>query len=227
MSVDDMAKAITVIKRRVDELQQFDPKAASIDQVAALERSIEETLDRLFTRGSNDYHRFADAGQLDSGPISLTPEFARAPRNTVQYLTEGKASALATLNLAIRTLQERIDDAEPASNAPASKQRQPADSESIFVVHGHDGEVKNAVARFITTLGLRPIILDEQANQGMTVIEKFEAHSNVGFAVVLLTPDDRGGLPTETPRPRARQNVVLELGFFVGALGRDRVCAIV
>jgi predicted nucleotide-binding protein len=71
-----------------------------------------------------------------------------------------------------------------------------------------------------------PVILHEQANQSRTVIEKIEAHSDVGFAVVLLTPDDEGNLGGEKPRPRARQNVLLELGYFIGKLTRSRVCTL-
>lgn len=82
------------------------------------------------------------------------------------------------------------------------------------------------MARFLAQIGLEPIILHEQANQGRTVIEKVEAHGNVGFAVVLLTPDDEGCQKGGTPQPRARQNVLLELGYFVGLLGRKHVCAL-
>jgi predicted nucleotide-binding protein len=96
----------------------------------------------------------------------------------------------------------------------------------IFVVHGHDNEAKTEVARFIERLGFQPLILYEQASKGRTIIEKFEANSDVGFAVVLLTPDDEGSKKGQPAKPRARQNVVLELGYFVGRLGRDRVCAL-
>lgn len=99
----------------------------------------------------------------------------------------------------------------------------------VFVVHGHDGEAKESVARFLEKLELDPIILHEQPNQGRTVIEKFETSSkNVAFAVVLLTPDDMGGAANEAMdlHPRARQNVILELGYFMGRLGRTRVCAL-
>lgn len=100
-------------------------------------------------------------------------------------------------------------------------------SKRIFIVHGHDGEARETVARFISTIGLEPVILHEQANRGRTVIEKVEANSDVGFAIVLLTPDDLGrsknGVELE---PRARQNVLLELGYFIAKLGRDRVCAL-
>lgn len=100
-------------------------------------------------------------------------------------------------------------------------------SEKVFIVHGHDGEARESVARFISSLGLTPIILHEQANRGRTVIEKVEAHGDVGFAVVLLTPDDLGKAKTAPElEPRARQNVLLELGYFFGRLGRENVCAL-
>ena len=99
---------------------------------------------------------------------------------------------------------------------------------SAFIVHGRDEGAKSAVARFLEKLDLQPIILDEQANRGLTIIEKFESHSDVGFAIVLLTPDDEGALRGEEKggRHRARQNVIFELGFFIGRLGRKRVCAL-
>lgn len=101
-------------------------------------------------------------------------------------------------------------------------------SKRIFIVHGHDSEPKESVARFIERLGLEPIILHEQPNSGRTVIEKFEVFADVGFAVVLLTPDDVGGSSDKQNelKARARQNVVLELGYFVGRLSRHRVCAL-
>jgi predicted nucleotide-binding protein len=75
-------------------------------------------------------------------------------------------------------------------------------------------------------LKLQAIILREQPDQGRTIIEKFEAYAGeVGFAVVLLTPDDLGGTAGEMPQSsRARQNVIFELGYFVGRLGRGRAC---
>lgn len=98
----------------------------------------------------------------------------------------------------------------------------------VFVVHGHDDGAKEAVARYLDKLELDTLVLHEQPNRGRTVIEKFEAHSDVAFAVVLFTADDVG-YPTgkaNDAKARARQNVVLELGFFMAALGRDRVCVL-
>lgn len=102
----------------------------------------------------------------------------------------------------------------------------PPFSRKIFIVHGHDDGARETVARFLERIGLEAVILHEQANQGRTIIEKVVANSDVGFAVVLLTPDDEGCVKGGTPEPRARQNVLLELGYFIGRLGRDKVCAL-
>ncbi|MBH3472057.1 MULTISPECIES: TIR domain-containing protein [Pseudomonas] len=102
----------------------------------------------------------------------------------------------------------------------------PAMSNKVFIVHGHDDGARESVARFLEKIGFEAIILHEQANRGRTVIEKVEAHGDVGFAVVLLTPDDEGRVKGGDLEPRARQNVLLELGYFIGRLGRSRVCAL-
>ncbi|HEQ1857591.1 TPA: nucleotide-binding protein [Providencia alcalifaciens] len=99
-------------------------------------------------------------------------------------------------------------------------------SKKVFIVHGHDEGSREKVARFLERIGLEAIILHEQANRGRTVIEKVIEYGNVGFAVVLLTPDDEGCVKGGMLEPRARQNVLLELGFFIGRLGRDKVCAL-
>lgn len=103
------------------------------------------------------------------------------------------------------------------------------DKSKIFIVHGHDDEVKEKVARFITKIGFEPIILHEQASGNKTIIEKIEAYSNVGFALVLYTPCDKGSMNKNSVdlRSRARQNVVFEHGYFIGKLGRNKVCALV
>jgi len=110
---------------------------------------------------------------------------------------------------------------------PSMNKTQSVDSKDIFIVHGHNDAVKFEVARFLEKLGLNTIILHEQANAGNTIIEKFESHANVGFAVILLTGDDVGKVKNAAnDSPRARQNVILEWGFFIGKLGRNRVCAL-
>ncbi|MBN3867677.1 TIR domain-containing protein [Gluconobacter kondonii] len=102
------------------------------------------------------------------------------------------------------------------------------DNKSVFIVHGRDGEARESMARFISKLGFVPVILHEQENLGKTIIEKFEEHSACGFAIVLYTACDRGGLiESEVLKHRARQNVVFEHGYLTAKLGRGRVCAVV
>lgn len=122
-----------------------------------------------------------------------------------------------------RVRRMRVDRTVPAAKTGGETQHTGSD---VFIVHGHDDSTKNEVARFVEKLGLRAIILHEQANRGRTIIEKFEDHANVGFAVVVMTPDDVGASKGQEAnlKPRARQNVILELGFFLGKLGRERVC---
>jgi predicted nucleotide-binding protein len=101
--------------------------------------------------------------------------------------------------------------------------------DQVFIVHGHDDVVKYEMASAIKELGLKPIILDEQASGGMTIIEKIEHYSDVGFAVILYTPCDFGAKIAKKIEllPRARQNVVFEHGYLIGKLKRNRVMAFV
>ena len=108
------------------------------------------------------------------------------------------------------------------------------DPKKVFIVHGHNEEMKQTVARVVTKLGLNPIILHEQANEGRTIIDKFETNAeNIQFAIILLSGDDlatsirnlEGAKDEEIKsklEKRARQNVVFEMGYFAGKLGRNR-----
>ena len=96
----------------------------------------------------------------------------------------------------------------------------------IFIVHGHDESVKLQVTRFVESLDLQAIILDEQPSKGNTIIEKIEEYADVRYAIVLYTPCDLGGKDENHITPRVRQNVLFEHGFMVGRLGRKNVCAI-
>lgn len=100
-------------------------------------------------------------------------------------------------------------------------------SNRVFVVHGHDEGARTEVASFLSDCGLEPVVLHEQANMGRHLLTKFiDEAAVVGFAVVLLTSDDMGRSASGTLQPRARQNVILELGYFIAHLGPDKVCAL-
>lgn len=98
-----------------------------------------------------------------------------------------------------------------------------------FIVHGHEVAAKERTARFLSKLGFTPIILHEQVSGGKTIIEKLEHFTDVGFGIVLYTPDDVGEAVTKKDqlRPRARQNVIFEHGLLIGKLGRDKVFPLV
>ncbi|CEA00501.1 putative nucleotide-binding protein containing TIR-like domain protein [Pseudomonas saudimassiliensis] len=101
-------------------------------------------------------------------------------------------------------------------------------SNNVFIVHGHDEQAKESSARFIEKLGLNAVILHEQANEGQTIIEKLEKHTDAAYAVVLFTPDDVGASSASPGnlQPRARQNVLVELGYMAAKIGRNRVCVL-
>lgn len=124
---------------------------------------------------------------------------------------------------------ETHDNFEPTPKIPHKELRETKKSNRIFLVHGHNNELKEQTARFLEKLGLNPIILHEKSSKGLTIIEKFEEYSDVDFAVVLLTPDDVGAAfeQKDILHKRARQNVIFELGYFIGKLGRKNVVGLV
>ena len=166
----------------------------------------------LIERGAKDPKWFLD----------LASEFYYGGGKFIESIRKITASVIIPFNRDFAIYVEQ-------QNAPtaALMRTESTDSHRVFIVHGHDEASRETVARFISALGLEPIILHEQANRGMTIVEKLEANGNVGYAVVLLTPDDLGrGKSEDEEKPRARQNVILELGYFLGRLGRERVIAI-
>jgi len=132
------------------------------------------------------------------------------------------------LRQAIADLEIVVEEEKRASSPSHTLPPPDPTSRKVFLVHGHNMAFREAVARFLDKLALEAVILDERPNEGRTVIEKFEANSDVSFAVILLTADDCGASrdPGSQPSLRARQNVILELGYFIGRIGRARVCAL-
>lgn len=130
---------------------------------------------------------------------TLTEDTSPATRLTAQALaiiTEGNhpdkfEELKATLIKALQICLEAVEyDAYGELRQAASSSNSAALSNKVFVVHGHDTELKNDVERLIHEIGLVPIVLHRQPDQGKTLIEKFEHYSDVGYAFVLLTPDD-------------------------------------
>lgn len=175
-------------------------------------------------------------------------------QNLPQYLNKLKAKTNAPLSLVLRgrsraeildiqaitpveaflkslILDINVDDyinSIPSANM-YSKQKNNTFERKAFIVHGHDVATKERTARFLEKLGFVAVILHEQVNGGKTIIEKLEHFTDVGFSIVLYTPDDVGeAIANQTNlKPRARQNVVFEHGLLIGKLGRERVFPLV
>ena len=153
------------------------------------------------------------------------------------FMREDREPSLAFIDsLCLDIKNDEYDFSREVSHqntATAEKARRaaPKISTRVFIVHGHDEALKIKAARFVEKLGFKAVILHEQVNQGHTIIEKIEAHSEVGFAIVLYTPDDAGGTQSDvtagTLKPRARQNVVFEHGYLIAKLSRARVVPLI
>jgi predicted nucleotide-binding protein len=130
---------------------------------------------------------------------------------------------------AVRALDSRLANIERRLPLAPDAPQVPQYSRKIFIVHGHDEGLKNELARFLSTLEFEPVILHEQPDRGQTIFSKLDREMrDVGFAFILLTPDDVGAVAAQRDalQPRARQNVVFEHGFFAGYLSPARVCGI-
>jgi len=154
---------------------------------------------------------------------------------TKEYGPENFSRAKETLLKALELLKEIVqEDLFQELNVEQNSSSSPAFSNRVFIVHGHDSALKTETEQFIQEIGLDPIVLHRKPDEGATVIEKFEKHSDVGYAFVLLTPDeiaytiiqDKLDDTDREKEKRARPNVIFELGFFVGRLGRNRVCCL-
>lgn len=127
-------------------------------------------------------------------------------------------------NIIANVISTIIEEIEMNSTYNQKNSKETIRSNKVFVVHGHDDEMKVSVARSLDRMGFEAIILSEQPDQGRTIIEKLENYSEVQYAVILLSPCDEGRKRgTNDFLPRARQNVIAEMGLFIGKLGRKNV----
>ena len=152
--------------------------------------------------------------------VSYSPMVAPVPEEShIRSFESGVKQAVALLRAAITELKTMAELSTSTAVVP-----QPGNE--IFVVHGHNEAFRLKVVDFLTkATGTSPTVLIDEANKGMELFEKFEdAAQRACFAVVLATADDIGRAKSaKEDRDRARQNVILEWGFFAGRLGRERV----
>lgn len=227
LSIQQMRDALPKIDRRLDELNNFDVGSVTKygdAKVSAIEQKLDSFLVATFGSDTVEYDRYRWIAHIM--PMTFWPDMTAydVQKGVSEGLESSKAQLEGMKSLFLEEIENQSEDVAAVEvTSPVTA------STDVFIVHGHDDNLKNQVARLIEGFGLRPIILHEQPNGGKTIIEKFEEHSaKAGFAIALLTPDDIGGSASkpELQNSRARQNVILEQGYFFGKLGRARVCAL-
>lgn len=168
--------------------------------------------------------------QLNVSQSWFREEAAREDRDIKEIMREVVSSRdRYTENITNDILREAKHSLDTDGLGLKKEMKIQTSSNKVFIVHGRDTLLRTQVENVLRALGLEPIILQEQANIGKTIIEKIEKYTDVGFGIVLYTPCDEGRLRSEEEelKPRARQNVVLEHGYLMGKLGRERVCCLV
>lgn len=217
--------AVERLQKVKDEIAQLKELPRFSPEFEKWKRNCEVAIEKTFVA---EKHYVDDFKAISYSPMMM---FAGMSDSAYQRsYVSGLDSADSMLGSMIEEVKEYWDEEVDAQATSRLTKKDLKNKEKVFVVHGRDEGPKNNVARFLTALGLTPVILDEQSDQGRTIIDKFEEEArDVEYAVVVLTPDDEGRLRNGDADliARARQNVVFELGFFVGAFGRTNVCAIV
>ena len=229
MARPSKAKAIERLRRawsKVPELKELSNDSPEFDK---WHRDTRVAIENTFGKDSTHVQEF-DGISFHSSFIAYDDEYGNKIRRQEGYLRglQESSSLLESMIGEIEEYWEEENGDQASSNFPRQEDNTLI-SNKVFIVHGHDESARETVARFLERLQIEPIILHEQRNEGRTIIEKFEDYTaDVGFAVVLLTPDDVGASKDRRDdlEPRARQNVIFELGFFIGKLGRSKVCAL-
>lgn len=217
-------KAYERLKELLHESESADYSWTESGKSTEWKQNVQGALRRMFGEDSPQLEQFNNVrySPMVFGGESDAP-FRRA-------FASGISNAQGILRASLREYEDyEMPEVIPKSSKVATVTAGSSHSRDVFLVHGHDEAMRETVARFLERLDLNPIILQERPSGGNTVIEKFEDATNVAFAVVLLSPDDVGNAASKADelRARARQNVILELGFLVALLGRPNVCPLV
>ena len=229
MAQPSKAKAIERLRRALGKVPELKELSNDSPEFEKWHRDTRIAIENTFGKDSTHVQEF-DRISFHLSLVSWGDKYENEIREQEGYLRglQESSSLLESMIGEIEEYWEEENGDQASSNFP-HQEDDTLISNKVFIVHGHDESARETVARFLEKLQIEPIILHEQPNEGHTIIEKFENHTaDVGFAVVLLTPDDVGAPKDRRDdlEPRARQNVVFELGFFIGKLGRGRVCAL-
>ena len=219
------SKAIERLQKVLDEIPELKNLPHGLPQFEQWRRNTRVAITSTF---GNESQHITDFNNIRFSFLAV-PSLSGPSDSEYQTVYEaGLESAASVLKSMIDEINEYWENDNQTPISSESRENAQITTNEIFIVHGRDEGAKNMVARFLERLDLQSVILAEMPAKGRTIIEKFEQHAQVGYAIVLLTPDDAGSLQGDENdlKPRARQNVIFELGFFVGRLGREHVCAL-
>lgn len=198
----------------------------------------DQTLESIqeFSKNYNEKHKLLISG------VPINPEEIGKLRIYMTELRNAEIKGARVWDVGLNVTRRFIKAPPSDSFAPIPS------AKDVFIVHGQDHEPMKELKEFLKEIGFNPIVLHEQASGSRTIIEQLEKYSKVGYAFVILTPDDWGGNKDDFLsvldgiasgytdledafhdrefRYRARQNVILEFGYFIGKLGRDKVCCL-
>lgn len=221
------ARRKSLIERQLHELNAIEYNNDRHEKIEIFKRKTKQIFRKVLS-DSDEY--ISDLEGISYSPLVYT--FDERYDHALEYdsFQSGVQQATTLLRSAISNIEiekELSDEDKETEEKSILQNGISRDTNKVFIVHGHDDGLKNEVALFIKRLGLEEIILHERTNRGKTIIEKFEANSDVGFAIVLYTPCDVGrSISSSEDKTRARQNVIFEHGYFVAKLGREHVVAL-
>ena len=218
------AIAMQRLQRALDEIPALGELTHESREFQKWQRNTRVAIDNIFGLSSSQTQEFVN---IEYWPRAINLFESNEARDQTAY-SRGLDEATAILESMFSEVDEYWEeDGQEMETPVASATLEQTNTNQIFLIHGRDHGTRETVARFLENLGLEPVILQEQPDEGLTIIEKFEQYARVNFAVALFTSDDVGGLPDDGLQPRVRQNVVFELGYFIGKFGRNRVRVLV
>lgn len=195
----------------------FEHNILVLEFVLAINANPEEIIRQLYYFHINDYLPIAGGNRVP-GVLRENQHSSMLPW-PISFGIEHKSEMYSIIDdFESRTLS--LEEAEDMID-----RNQKVFSKNVFIVHGRDLRAAENVANFISKCNLEPIILKDKADMGQTLIEKIERHGSPGYAIVIMAAEDEGRLRGSKSelKGRVRQNVLIELGFFLGKIGRERV----
>jgi predicted nucleotide-binding protein len=214
---------------QISQGKQIDIKSIKTEgQIVDMEKRFDlwndyniELLKSAFNFPANEYRNaYNSSGQMIGVKDVMRGVNIHHPQYKLKTLNERLEAKITKLESLLAKVNLIHSEIETTNIAVAAQEAAIIANDTVFIIHGHDDSMKKSVQLFLSRAGLKDIVLHEQPDKNRTVIEKLiEEGSSAAYVIALLSPDDT----QEDGTVRARQNVVLEIGYFIGRLGRENV----